>query len=126
MLKADGKDTGDTVKLAAIFRGRLRGGRIRCHGNQKYIQNWGADPLIGCRRPRRVGEESQTAYNERLTERVMAYVTHRKGVEEKRMFGGISLVTAGWGNRMASMDTIRFDSLVFGSSHSCLRDKSFR
>ena len=48
-----------------------------------------------------------------------------KGVEEKRMFGGISLVTAGWGNRMANMDTIQFDSLAFDSSHSCRRDESF-
>jgi hypothetical protein len=48
-----------------------------------------------------------------------------KGVEEKLMFSGISLVTAGWGNRMANMDTIQFDSLAFDSSHSCRRDESF-
>ncbi|OYT20662.1 MAG: hypothetical protein CCU26_05280 [Nitrospira sp. UW-LDO-01] len=65
------------------------------------------------------------AYNERLAERIRAYFTGRESVEEKRMFGGISLVTAGWGNRMANMDTIQFDSLVFDSSHSCLRDESF-
>lgn len=41
------------------------------------------------------------------------------------MFSGISLVTARWGNRMANMDTIRFDSLVLDSSHSCRRDESF-
>lgn len=54
MLKANGKGTGDTVKFAAVSRGRLRGERIRCHGKREYIQNRGADPLIGCRRERRV------------------------------------------------------------------------
>lgn len=35
------------------------------------------------------------AYNERLAERVRGYFTRRKGVEEKRMFGGLCFMLNG-------------------------------
>lgn len=35
------------------------------------------------------------AYNERLAERVRSYFTRRKGVEEKRMFGGLCFMLNG-------------------------------
>lgn len=43
----------------------------------------------------RVGVGDPMAYNERLAERVRGYFTRRKGVEEKRMFGGLCFMLNG-------------------------------
>jgi TfoX/Sxy family transcriptional regulator of competence genes len=39
--------------------------------------------------------ESEMAYNQRLAERIRGYFKRRKGVEEKRMFGGLCFMLNG-------------------------------